>query len=296
IVSWAADYFGYDTDRVVLEGGSMGGCGGLSWGLRHPELFSAVIARVPLVGYFTAEWGGSEKRLTTFCGPLDRPCSDGASLRTRMDSRTVLAAADSQGTDLPLLVISNGRRDASIPWRPNPRYYRTLNRSRQGFIAGWDNGVHSDCMDGAHPWFLKWQDPEYLLRLSLKESFPAFSNYSLDSDPGDGDPEDGDITGYLNFGLEWKDIVDEEERYAATVFIAAGDPVLPATVDVTLRRLQRFMPEPGEKVTLVEETLDGEELLRKESHADRAGRITFEGFRLTTLQGNRLVVLKTGQR
>ncbi|HUU27709.1 MAG TPA: alpha/beta hydrolase-fold protein [archaeon] len=292
ILSWAQEYFRCDPARIVLEGGSMGGCGTLSWGLRHPELFSALMAAVPLVGYFDQEWGGSEKRLTPFCGPLDRRDSEGTILRQRMDSRTVLADALEKGIDLPFLVISNGRQDGSIPWRPNPRYYRALNESRQGFIAGWDNGVHSNCMDHADPWFKNWQDPEYLLRFSLKESFPALSNFSLNDNPGNGEPADGDLTGYINFGLEWKEIRDEKDQYALTLFFAGGKPRLPATVDITLRRVQRFHPAPGEEVVLIDRAPGGREIIRKTAPADRTGHITFEKFRLTDIQGNRLVVLR----
>ncbi|MEA2063188.1 MAG: hypothetical protein U9P14_05790 [Gemmatimonadota bacterium] len=295
ILSWARDYFRPDRDRTVLEGGSMGGCGGLSWGLRHPEIFSAIVSRVPLAGYFRQEWGGSEKRLSTFCGPLDRKDNEGAVLRTRMDARTVLNQAEAKGIDLPLLVISNARNDASIPWRPNPRYYRALNASRQGFFAGWDNGVHSNCMKNCDPWFKKLQDPAYLCRFSLKESFPAFSNFSLNDDPGTGDKENGDITGYMNFGLEWKDILDEPDRYAVTLHPAAATAGLPATVDVTLRRVQRFILDPGEEVILIEETLGGREIIRTSARANRTGHITFRKFNLISAEGERLIILRANQ-
>ena len=292
IISWARDYFKPDPYRTVLEGGSMGGCGALSFGLRHPEIFSALVARVPLVGYFDEEWGGSQKRLTPFCGPLESKASDGVILRERMDSRTVLAQAGENGTDLPFLVISNARRDASIPWRPTPRYYQALNDSRGGFIAGWDNGVHSNCMENAHLWFKKWQEPGYLLRFSLEESFLAFSNCSLNNDPGNGDPEDGDITGYMNFGLEWKDIQDEVNQFSATIFVAAGEPEFPVRVDVTPRRLQRFRLGAMEKIVLLNQTLQGEEIIKRSSMADSTGLITFEQFLITEKQGNRLIIRK----
>jgi hypothetical protein len=292
ILRWAQGYFRPDSARIVLEGGSMGGCGGLSWGLRHPELFIAVVADVPLVGYFGSEWGGSEKRLTAFCGPLDRPDNEGALLRERMDSRTVLAEAAAKGIDLPLLHISNGRRDQSIPWKPNPRYYQALNASRQGFMAAWDNRDHATCMQDEDPWFRKWHDPQHLFRLSLKESFPAFSNYSLNGDPGEGDPEEGDTVGYMNFGLEWKDLVDEPGRYEVTVFVAAGAPDLPATVDVTPRRVQRFRPDPGEEVLLIERAPDGREVLRRSARADSFGKVTFAGFRIIAPEGNRLEIIR----
>ena len=294
ILAWAQSYFRPDSQRVVLEGGSMGGCGGLSWGLRHPELFSAVMAAVPLVGYFGADWGGSEKRLTAVCGPLDRNDSEGVILRERMDSRSVLQEAEEKGLDLPFLVISNARRDGSIPWRPNPRYYRALNESRQGFMAAWDNLTHADCMDNADPWFKKWMDPQTLFYFSLGESFPAFSNYSLDSDPGEGDSSQGDLIGYRNFGLEWKDLTDEPSEYALTVFLAAGKPKLPAIVDITPRRVQRFALKPDEEIVLIEQSLEGKELLRKKARADHTGHVTFYKFMLLSKQGNRLVIRKTG--
>ena len=297
ILSWAKNYFQPDTNRIVLEGGSMGGCGTLSWGLRHPELFSALMAAVPLVGYFTAEWGGSEKRLTPFCGPLDRKDSDGVILRERMDSRKLVEDAAKNGLDLPFLVISNARQDSSIPWRPNPRYYRTLNDSRQGFIAGWDNGSHANCMEKADPWFKKYIDPKTLFLFSLKESFPALSNFSLNDNPGNGDTRNGDLVGYMNFGLEWHNILDEPEQYALTLSVKAlfeksGKKRLPAVVDVTLRRVQRFILHPGQEVILIDKTLSGREIIRKKSRADHTGHITFEKFLLTGPEGNRLVVLK----
>ena len=156
--------------------------------------------------------------------------------------------------------------------------------------------MHSNCLKDAHSWFLKWRDPRYLVSFSLRESYPAFSNFSLNDNPGSGDPEEGDITGYMNFGLEWKDILDEKEQYAATIFIAAGKPILPTTVDVTLRRLQQFKAKPGEIITLIDETLDGKEIIRIDSRTDRSGQVTFEGFRLTTAGGNRLIVRKSGRK
>jgi pimeloyl-ACP methyl ester carboxylesterase len=303
ILRWARDYFGTDPVRTVLVGGSMGGCGGLSFGLRHPEIFTAVIARVPLVGYFNEEECGvgepgaavdmaSEKRLTAFCGPLGRKDNEGTILRERMDSRTVLREALESGTDLPFLIISNSRRDRSIPWKPNPRYFRALNRSGQGFMAAWDDGEHSNSMRGADPWFKKWRDPASFFGFSLEESFPAFNNCSENDDPGNGDTRDGDITGYMNFGLEWREVTDSVDEYSVTVFIAAGSPDFPVSVDIIPRRVRNFVPEPGERVNFVNWNESGEEVSSGEVMVDGVGRVTVEEFLITGPYGNRLTITR----
>ncbi len=292
LLSWARSYFRPDSTRMVLEGGSMGGCGGLSWGLRHPELFCAVVSDVPLVGYFGPEWGGSEKRLTAFCGPLDRPCNDNPSLRQRMDSRTVLSEAAGCGMDLPFIVISNARQDMSIPWQPNPRYYRMLDSTRAGCVVAWDNRDHATCMSDPDPWFRKWHDPLWLASVLPRDrAYLAFSRASQNGDPGDGDPVKGDSLGFLNYGLEWSDILDQPERFEATVsFAGAGQP-FPLSVDITLRRVQRFRVTPGARVRLIERGADGSEKMNFIGLADSSGHVTFQGFRLESRDGARLVVL-----
>jgi len=292
LLGWARRYFRPDTTRMVLEGGSMGGCGGLSWGLRHPELFCAVVSDVPLVGYFGPEWGGSEKRLAAFCGPLDRPCSDSPSLRTRMDSRTVLAESAASGRDLPFLVISNARHDMSIPWKPNPRYYRFLDSIRAGCVVAWDNRDHATCMSDPDSWFRKWHDPAWLAGLlPLDRSCLAFSRASRDNDPGPGDPAIGDSAGYFNYGLEWSDILDTPERYEATVRYEGAGGVSPLSVDITPRRVQRFRVSPGARVRLVERGPDGAGLIDTVGTADRSGHVTFSRFRLESPDGGRLIIL-----
>jgi pimeloyl-ACP methyl ester carboxylesterase len=290
LIYWAREYFATDPDRTVWEGGSMGGCGGLSFGLRHPEIFSAIISHVPLVGYFGKGWGGSERRLTPFCGSMETVTSDGLSVRERMDSRTVLARAAREGIDLPFLVITNGRNDGSIPWRPNYRYYDALGKSRQGFVAAWDNLEHHNCMENTHPWMKSWLEPQKLFAFSLKESFPAFSNFSVDDNAGDGDKADGDLVGYINFGLEWDGLQDEQDSYEITVRLGAGDASLPVTVDITPRRLQNFKIAPFQQVLIVNRDSDGREVARGVARADSNGKVTCEDFKITDKQGNRLSI------
>jgi hypothetical protein len=101
----------------------------------------------------------------------------------------------------------------------------------------------------------------------------------------------------MNFGLEWRDIQDEPEQYALTLSVKAlfeksGKKRLPAKVDMTLRRVQRFVLQPGQEVILIDKTASGREIIRKKARADHTGHIIFEKFLLTGPEGNRLVVLK----
>jgi poly(3-hydroxybutyrate) depolymerase len=49
LVDWVKANYAVNTNRVYLQGGSMGGTGSVSFGLRHPEVFAAIRATVPQV-------------------------------------------------------------------------------------------------------------------------------------------------------------------------------------------------------------------------------------------------------
>ena len=81
-----------------------------------------------------------------------------------------------------------------------------------------------------------------LFRYRLDRSFPVFSNSSDNKNFGNGHLENGDITGWLNRGITWKDVVDTKNNYA--ISIAANHPEMkyPVTTDITIRRRQNFKP------------------------------------------------------
>jgi hypothetical protein len=51
ILNWVRGQYQPDTNRWYCSGSSMGGCGTISFGLHHPELFAACHAHVPIVSY-----------------------------------------------------------------------------------------------------------------------------------------------------------------------------------------------------------------------------------------------------
>ena len=151
-------------------------------------------------------------------------------------------------TDLPYLFLENGRQDGSIPWRNNPPFYRALTQARQGFAAYWDNGTHptsgKDAPDDIKAWAQRF------LRFRLDESYPAFANASSDRNPGNGAPDDGDIIGWMNRGMDWKDIEDAPDHYSIVLLADFPDIQYPVRADITLRRVQKFKTAPGEKLSV----------------------------------------------
>ena len=288
ILAWVKRAFRIDPNRVYARGGSMGGCGSISFALRHPEIFAGIRAHVPIVSYDKGPGGDSEFRIVAECGPLDRPCSDGVSLRERLDGTRFVRGAKG---DLPFLFIANGRQDGSIPWWKCPDFYRALRDGRHGFVAAWDNENHGTCMKDMPEDMKKWTGLTGFHHIALNKSYLAFSNSSADQDPGNGSKTDGDLVGFMNRGLSWGEPVDETNRYEALVKYDLEASGLPVTVDVTPRRMQSFRLKPGQAASAVNIRADTlEEIQRKSLVADDGGLVTFDRFRITSPAGNKLIL------
>ncbi len=246
LVRWAQEYFGTDPDHTYIRGKSMGGSGAISTAFHHPEVFATVYSYVPIVSY-TKRAGkdgiSNLKRLDGLCG---RTCdetimsSEGIPVMERMNSeRIVLESRE----ELPFLVLCNGRTDGSIPWVNNPSFYRALNKAKRGFACYWNNGKHNMSLDVPED-----MNDFYSLQPGMPHgtSYPAFSNFSDNYNPGNGEKDKGDITGWMNRGLYWTDIAETQNSWSIRIF--ANGSFLPSEleVDVTPRRLTRFQIAPDE--------------------------------------------------
>jgi hypothetical protein len=288
ILDWVGKHYQADPAQWSCSGSSMGGCGTVSFGLHHPELFAALHAHVPIVNY-NYLGRGSAHRLEPSCwvGPIaaELKTNEGVALLERMNSTKFVREATA---DLPMLYLVNGRQDASIPWENNPAFYRALNDARQGFAVYWDNGTHPTCGKDAPADVRAWQ--QQFRRFRLDQSFPAFSNTSSNRNPGDGRASDGDIVGWMNRGMDWKDVDDAPGQYAIT--LSAGYPGIeyPVRTDVTLRRVQRFKIRGGERLL----ARVGDARPRPVT-ADAAGRLTIPGVVISSAAGVRLAVRRAGE-
>lgn len=253
IARWAQDYLGADKNRTYITGGSMGGSGTVQMVTHYPEFFAAGAAFVPVYSYswkdnFHVKALTSIKRMQCSIGqftaknPARRP--DGKTVEEYGNGAKNI---NRPAIDMPPLFATNGRNDTSIPWVNNPDFYRAANEARQAFWVFWNNGDHGMSRD--LPKDMNFKESQ-LLRYSLDKSFPAFSNCSDNRNYGNGNPSDGDLTGWMNRGMDWQSIVDTEKRYDIVLTAAHPEMKYPVSCDVTLRRRQKFLPGPGDKITV----------------------------------------------
>ena len=312
-----------DAARVSLSGYSMGGAGAVTLGVMHARHFNMVNAlhaqTVPLL-----HRPSREAQLADLWGTIAAalPGETGVSVWEEQDLTAWLR--DSPEARRQLIVYKHGKDDANVLFStvlfPSPltgvSWAETLQRQHIGHFLIWDEASHFalDPLLGPLWWTSGWDlatDPTASLRLD--QSFPAFSSYALDRDPGDGGgnglrPYDdetayagdesvagdtgwtGDIAGTLNRGLRWDStgLVDELDRWAIPLRALDGpggpppasgypttgdlpDGPLPASVAVTLRRVNRFQTIPGE---LVDWTFGAQSGV---ATADSYGEVTIEG-------------------
>jgi pimeloyl-ACP methyl ester carboxylesterase len=293
MVDWAKQRFATDPMRTYAAGSSMGGCASFNIALRHPEVFAAIAPAVGIVTYRDGEGGNSSFRVAAYTGGLDIPTDDeGITVGERLDStRFVLGATG----DLPYMMVIHGRNDTSIPWWVNPDLYQAMQAGHHGCTMAWNDGQHGTAQRLVPADITQRKGWAWLHRFALDKSYPAFSNFSLDGDPGDGGIEDGDIEGYMNRGLDWDDPTDTADMYDVVIryTLDAGD--LPATVDVTPRRVQGFVLQPGEKVSATVATADSTAQIDDMTlTVDESGHVTCPGVRILA-QGTRLTLTHMAQ-
>ena len=286
ILDWVRTQYQPDPNRWYCSGSSMGGCGTVSFGLHHPELFAACHAHVPIVSY-TYLGSASAHRLEPSCwtGPItaDLKTNEGVPLLERMNSTKFVTETRD---DLPYLFLVNGRQDGSIPWQNNPPFYRALGEARQGFAVYWDNGKHDTCGKDApedvKAWLLRFR------KFRRDQSYPAFTNASCNRNPGNGAPDNGDIIGWINRGMDWKEIEDAPDRYAITVTADYPGLQYPVRTDMTLRRVQQFKTRPGEKLSV---TIG--DAAPVSITADTTGHITITRLTIPSQTGVRVVIRRS---
>ena len=125
-------------------------------------------------------------------------------------------------------------------------------------------------------------------------SVPAFSNCSLDNNPGTGDADSGEPWGQINGYLLWDygSVVDEADRWETTLYLIAASPENVCTVDVTPRHRKNFNPKAGAKFKWANTSVaDGKVVGSGEVVADEHGLVTLR--QVTVGKGkNRIAVVR----
>ena len=252
LIRWVKDYFQTDPAAVYITGGSMGGTGAVQLATHFPEEFAAVSANVPIYSYTwkPSQVGGNTSAWRIQCSagkftqknPARMP--DGTDLLQYLDGARNIARP---GIDMPPVFACNGRKDKSMPWANNPPFFRAADQARQFLSVYWNDGAHG--MARQMPDDVKrGMERSSLFRFRLDASYPVFSGCSDNRNYGAGGIEDGDITGWMNRGIKWKTLADEPGCYRIRLSISHPEIRYPVTADVTIRRRQKFLPQPGETV------------------------------------------------
>ena len=249
---------GVDSTRIYMEGGSHNGFGAVFTACRIPSEIACVYATVPPI-LIKAEngttrvhqWSVPSVNLPT---DIDFPGTDDQLLMWDVcDLRTWFDSMDHLG-GIPYMQGINGKNDNTVGWVQSFHWYDTLNYARQGGTWFWDQRDHNG--DGSK--FTNNETmPDYERYLTTR-SYPGFAYCSINQNPGNGNKNNGDKYGAINGYLDWYDstITDEACEYDVTCYVKnfyAGGKLVKnqydsCTSDITLRRLQSFHPEAGQKL------------------------------------------------
>lgn len=249
-LDWAMANFGSDPNRVYAMGSSMGGTFAYFLAWHHADRIAAAMSFIPklrlghagdtapsIIASFERMWSRLDMNL---------PLIQGVPVFEWMDAPSMMERFQTRGA-APVIGFV-GRNDQIVGWQEKLSVFDALQQYRVGGTWYWDGRGHTSVASEVS-WAPVQSDWRQLYRYRLDRSFPALSNCSADSDPGDGTTSTGDLVGSINGYVQWdEELVDTPHRWECvlrprTLPTLAGTLSPPAqiTVDVTPRRLQQFL-------------------------------------------------------
>jgi pimeloyl-ACP methyl ester carboxylesterase len=285
-LQWMSGQWEIDLSRTHVAGNSMGGSGAPMFAIRHPDKIAWangwVGVHIPHLSptfrssyenvYGPPEWNVKFEDGT----PVWDYFNDAWYLREHPDA------------EIGLICFSNGKNDSGIGWKQAVLFHRALQETRRPHVFVWGQSGHSQ--RAKLP--VSLSDRRMPMDLRVDQSQPAFTGCSLDDDPGDGEPADGDPEGQSNRYLYWEteEVVDREDRWAMTLGLAPQAPEDRCTVDVTPRRLQQFRLQPEAVVRWTNhDSSSGQMVQEGEATADSSGLVTLPEV-IVTKQKNRIEI------
>ena len=156
-------------------------------------------AHASSIGSYTYDydfrWGGMPGALPRYAGPKDLAVTtDGHKAWDALNVCWFLR--NHVGRDIPFLYCVSGTgkdsgHTSEFGWQDDPRAWAALRDARQPFCAFWSCGAGGELS-------------RLLRAMRWDKSIPAFSNGSLDDNPGCGDPAHGDYYGQINGYVFWR--------------------------------------------------------------------------------------------
>jgi len=300
-LDWAAEKYDLDSKRVFTAGSSMGGSGAPMFAIRYPDRIA-----------WSVGWVGVHDPGNTpqFTGSYERAFGNKEWSIKYEDGTTVFeyykdAAYLRQhpNKEIGFITWSNGKNDGAIGWPQAVEFYEVMQETRRPHLFVWGLGGHGQ--RAAMP--ADGGERIMPIDIRLDQSLPAFTNCSLDNDPGTGrklktpkeitvgketrkDFYDGDSVGQVNRYLYWdtETVVDTPKRWEMTIALTEKAPKDQCTVDITPRRLQQFKSQPMQKFRW-NNLSGGKKVQSGELTADKPGLLTIKRITITKT-GNRIAI------
>jgi len=244
-----------DDKRVYAFGASLGAVGALGLGVRHGDRFAAVGGVDPAFGITQKDFSLKSETDALFGTPAQNLVTSlGPKIYDVFDYTSEMQRRAKDGV-APLL-FTMGRGDNVTGWSEKPAFFRAAQRAGQPGAFYWDFRGHAQ----TGPWSA--YEPKLFaeqFRIRLDKPLVAFSNLTLDDDPGDGNPLKGDTTGTMG-GYAFFDPTTASSTAAGfTVDVGLKNDnsrldyaiKSEARGNLTFRRLGAFKPVPRDLYTVV---------------------------------------------
>ena len=253
----------------------------MHFGVRHPEIFGRLTFGTYTPSY-DYQWSPASGALRRNLGPRDTAVTvDGRPAWQQYNISWYIGEHPERDIPFMYLISGTGKdsgHTSEFGWQDDPRGWAGLNRGRQTFVAKWGR--------------ISGEVDRLITNMKWDRSVPAFSNGSLNDNPGNGDPTDGDPYGQINGWLLWDpaSVVDKAGEWSMTVSVASDCRADRCTVDVTPRKTKLFKPRPGASFKWTNASVaDGKVVGKGVVEADRFGLVTLEKIAVTK-GGNRLAL------
>ncbi len=258
---------------------------GTPFAIRHPELFKVMSSGAYEIG-FEPRWNPSCGTLFSMFGPPEAAIVtvDGFKAWDILSLGWYLRT--NPGKDIPFFFCQHGGKESGhaieFGWQDDPMGWAALRDGRVPYAGSWGGG-------GISPEVRK-----VVAAMPRDRTLPAFSNCSLDSNPGNGDPADGDPWGQFNGYLVWDfdTSVDKADQWGMTVSLTSDAFRNTCTVDITPRRCSVFKPKPGAAFKWTNKSVaDGKVVQSDKVVADQWGLVTVKQA-IVTKGRNRIEITK----
>ena len=222
LLKWTDANITYVTpSKRCLTGGSMGGWGTLTFGIRRANRFAALYPDRPRWRYNStigniavADWTGVIDTVPAATAPNLTPADGGGAVATLMDITSYVA---NTANKIPWIGWCVGRQDGYVQFQDHVDAVKAMRTAKRGFAFAWNNGNHSE---GSIISQIRDSYPYGTFEIGV--GYPLFTNHSGDADPS------VDLVGGINIGLSFRNVVESAGSWSCEITSILGA----RTVDV----------------------------------------------------------------